>query len=184
MFQYVAFYKPYGILSQFTDEGGHKGLSGFSLPSEIYAAGRLDHDSEGLLLLTNDGKMIKKLLDPVFAHPRTYLAQVDGAITDQAVERLRKGVVIKNYKTKPCQAEILSFEPDLPPRDPPIRFRKNIPTSWIRLTLNEGKNRQVRHMTAAVGFPTLRLVRVAIGNLTLQGLVPGQWKNVQKNDIL
>ncbi len=183
MFQYVAFYKPYGYLSQFSAESGHKGLAGFHLPSGIYAAGRLDHDSEGLLLLTDDGRLIKKLLDPVFAHPRSYLAQLDGTITPAALETLCRGVVIRGYKTKPCQAEILQDSPDLPERNPPIRFRKNIPTSWIRLTLTEGKNRQVRRMTAAVGFPTLRLVRTAIGRLTLDGLNPGQWKKVQKNDI-
>ena len=182
MFRYIAFYKPYGVLSQFTDEGGHEGLGRFGLPADVYAAGRLDHDSEGLLLLTNDGKMIKKLLDPAFAHPRSYLAQLDGAVTEDALKRLRSGVVIKGYKTKPCQAELID-PPDLPERVPPIRFRKNIPTSWVRLTLTEGKNRQVRRMTAAVGFPTLRLVRVSIGRLTLDGLRPEQWKNVRRKDI-
>ena len=183
MFQYIAFYKPYGFLSQFTAEGGHDGLAGFDLPPDVYAAGRLDHDSEGLLLLSDDGRFIKKLLDPAFAHPRTYVVQVDGAITSQAVEKLKKGVTIKNYKTRPCLAEILPAEPDFPERNPPVRFRKNIPTSWIRLTLTEGKNRQVRHMTAAVGFPTLRLIRVSIGKLMLGELSPGQWKSVRKNDI-
>lgn len=182
MLQYIAFYKPYGVLSQFTSEGGHEGLSGFGLPADIYAAGRLDHDSEGLLLLTNDGRLIKKLLDPVFAHPRSYLVQADGAVTEQALESLRRGVMIKGYKTKPCRAELIA-PPDLPERVPPIRFRKNIPTSWMKLILTEGKNRQVRHMTAAVGFPTLRLVRVSIGNLMLGNLKPGQWKRVRKQDI-
>lgn len=184
MFRYIAFYKPYGVLSQFTPEGGHDGLNAFGLPPDVYAAGRLDHDSEGLLLLTNDGRLIKKLLDPASGHPRTYLAQVDGAITRQAVERLCKGVVIKGYKTKPCQAEIVEEPAGLPERVPPIRFRKNIPTSWIRLTLTEGKNRQVRHMTAAVGFPTLRLIRISIGNLTLDGLSSGKWKDVGRKAIL
>lgn len=184
MFQYIAFNKPYGVLSQFTPEGGHAALNGFSLPPDVYAAGRLDHDSEGLVLLTDDGRLIKKLLDPKFAHPRSYLAQVDGQITPDAVERLKRGVVIKGYKTKPCQAEILSVPPDLPDRDPPVRYRKSVPTSWVRLTLTEGKNRQVRHMTAAVGFPTLRLVRVSIGRLELGNLRVGEWKNVKKGDIL
>ena len=183
MFQYIAFYKPYGFLSQFTAEAGHEGLAGFHLPPGVYAAGRLDHDSEGLLLLTDDGKMIKKLLDPVFEHPRSYLAQLDGTVTPQALDALRRGVVIKGYKTKPCLAENVPDIPELPERNPPIRYRKNIPTSWVRLTLTEGKNRQVRRMTAAVGFPTLRLVRVSIGKLTLDGLKPGQWKNVRKSDI-
>lgn len=184
MFQYIAFYKPYGVLSQFTAEGGHPGLDGFGLPSDVYAAGRLDHDSEGLLLLTNDGRLIKKLLDPRFSHPRTYLAQVDGEVTDQALEQLCQGVVIRGYKTKPCQAQRADEPTNLPERVPPIRFRKNIPTSWIKLTLIEGKNRQVRHMTAAVGFPTLRLIRVSVGNLTLEGLTPGKYKIVNKREIL
>lgn len=183
MFQYIAFYKPYGVLSQFTPEGGHDGLGGFDLPSDVYAAGRLDHDSEGLLVLTNDGRLIKRLLDPDFAHPRSYWAQVEGEITEQALEKLRAGVVIKGYKTKPCLAERADVF-DLPERNPPIRFRKSIPTSWIKLTLTEGKNRQVRRMTAAVGFPTLRLVRISIGKLTLKGLVPGQWKTIKRQDIL
>ncbi|MBR1778326.1 MAG: pseudouridine synthase [Alphaproteobacteria bacterium] len=182
MFQYIAFYKPYGVLSQFTEEGGHKSLKGFNLPADVYAAGRLDHDSEGLLLLTNDGPLIKKVLDPHFAHPRSYLAQVDGAITEQALKQLRQGVVIKGYKTRPCLAE-MTEPPDFPERVPPIRFRKNIPTSWVKLTLTEGKNRQVRHMTAAVGFPTLRLIRISIGRLILDGLQPGQWKTAEKRDI-
>ena len=184
MFRYIAFYKPYGVLSQFTPEAGHEGLGGFGLPPDVYAAGRLDHDSEGLLLLTNDGRLIKKLLDPAFGHPRSYLAQVDGAVTPDAVERLRKGVVIKGYKTKPCRADIVEPPAGLPERVPPVRFRKNIPTSWIRLTLTEGKNRQVRHMTAAVGFPTLRLIRVSIGKLTLNGLAPGEWKDVDGKAVL
>ena len=184
MFRYIAFYKPYGVLSQFTPEGGHEGLSGFGLPPDVYAAGRLDHDSEGLLLLTNDGRLIKKLLDPAFGHPRSYLAQLDGSVTQEAVERLCKGVVIKGYKTKPCQAEIVAEPSGLPERVPPIRFRKNIPTSWVRLTLTEGKNRQVRHMTAAVGFPTLRLIRVSIGKLTLDGLKQGAWKEVDGKAVL
>lgn len=183
MFQYIAFYKPYGVLSQFTPEAGHPALDGFGFPPDVYAAGRLDHDSEGLLLLTDDGRFVKKLLDPAFAHPRSYLAQVDGQITPQAVEKLQKGVEIKGCRTKPCRAEILTVPPDLPDRDPPVRFRKSIPTSWVRLTLTEGKNRQVRHMTAAVGFPTLRLVRVAIGRLKLDGLRAGEWKRVEKRDI-
>ena len=128
--------------------------------------------------MTDNGKLIKKLLDPKFEHPRTYLAQVDGQITEEAIRKLSKGVDIKGYRTKPCKAEIAS-EPDwLWPRNPPVRFRANIPTSWVRLTLIEGKNRQVRHMTAAVGFPTLRLVRVQIGNIPLGNLKPGEWRMV------
>lgn len=174
----ILFNKPYGVLSQFTPEAGHPALDTFGFPAGVYAAGRLDHDSEGALLLTDNGKLIKKLLDPEFEHPRTYLAQVDGQITEDAIRQLAKGVTIKGYHTKPCKAEIAT-EPDwLWPRNPPVRFRANIPTSWVQLTLIEGKNRQVRHMTAAVGFPTLRLIRIKIGNIALGDLQPGQWRQI------
>lgn len=174
----ILFNKPFGVLSQFTPEGGHPALDTFGFPSEVYAAGRLDHDSEGALLLTDNGKLIKKLLDPKFEHPRTYLAQVEGEITPEALQQLSKGVVIKGYHTKPCKAERAEQPENLWERVPPIRYRANIPTSWVRLTLIEGKNRQVRHMTAAVGFPTLRLIRVQIGNIALGNLQPGEWREV------
>jgi 23S rRNA pseudouridine2457 synthase len=174
----ILFNKPYGVLSQFTPEAGHPALDTFGFPAGVYAAGRLDHDSEGALLLTDNGKLIKKLLDPQFEHPRTYLAQVEGEITEEAIRQLARGVTIKGYRTKPCKAEIAN-EPDwLWPRNPPVRFRANIPTSWVQLTLIEGKNRQVRHMTAAVGFPTLRLIRTKIGNIALGDLQPGQWRKI------
>lgn len=172
----ILFNKPYGVLSQFTPEADHPALDTFGFPAGVYAAGRLDHDSEGALLLTDNGKLIKKLLDPEFEHPRTYLAQVEGQITEEAIRQLQKGVTIKRYRTKPCKAEIASEPGWLWPRNPPVRFRANIPTSWVQLTLIEGKNRQVRHMTAAVGFPTLRLVRIKIGNIALGDLQPGQWR--------
>ena len=172
----ILFNKPFGVLSQFTPEAGHRALDEFGLPAEVYAAGRLDHDSEGALLLTDNGPLIKKLLDPKFGHPRTYLAQVEGQITEEAVKKLADGVDIKGYHTRPCIAEIAEEPEGLWPRTPPVRFRANIPTSWVRLTLTEGKNRQVRHMTAAVGFPTLRLIRVKIGNIPLGDLQPGQWR--------
>lgn len=174
----ILFNKPYGVLSQFTPEAGHPALDEFGFPKGVYAAGRLDHDSEGALLLTDDGKLIKKLLDPKFEHPRTYLVQVDGQITPETLRQLSKGVVIKGYRTKPCHAEMATPPDNLWERVPPIRYRANIPTSWIRLTLVEGKNRQVRHMTAAVGFPTLRLIRVQIGEIALNDLQPGEWKVV------
>lgn len=180
----LLFNKPFGVLSQFTPEAGHRALNEFGFPSGVYAAGRLDHDSEGALLLTDDGKLIKRLLDPKFEHPRTYLVQVDGQITPEALKQLSKGVTIKGYRTKPCKAEFATPPNDLWERVPPIRYRANIPTSWVRLTLIEGKNRQVRHMTAAVGFPTLRLIRVAIGDLTLDGLQPGEWREVSKQIAL
>ena len=174
----ILFNKPYGVLSQFTPEAGHPALNEFGFPPDVYAAGRLDHDSEGALLLTDDGRLVKKLLDPKFEHPRTYLVQVDGQITAEALKQLSKGVVIKGYRTKPCRAEMATPPEDLWERIPPIRYRANIPTSWIRITLIEGKNRQVRHMTAAVGFPTLRLIRVQIGNIPLADLKPGEWKRL------
>ena len=180
----ILFNKPYGVLSQFTPEAGHPALNEFGFPPDVYAAGRLDHDSEGALLLTDDGRLVKKLLDPKFEHPRTYLVQVDGQITAEALKQLSKGVVIKGYRTKPCRAEMATPPEDLWERIPPIRYRANIPTSWIRITLIEGKNRQVRHMTAAVGFPTLRLIRVQIGNIPLADLKPGEWKIVKKEEIL
>lgn len=174
----ILFNKPYGVLSQFTPEAGHRALDEFGFPKDVYAAGRLDHDSEGALLLTDDGRLVKKLLDPKFEHPRTYLVQVDGQITPEAIMQLSKGVVIKGYRTKPCRAEMATPPEDLWERVPPIRYRANIPTSWIQITLIEGKNRQVRHMTAAVGFPTLRLIRVKIGNIALGDLKPGEWRIV------
>jgi 23S rRNA pseudouridine2457 synthase len=176
----ILFNKPYGVLSQFTPESGHRALNEFGFPPGVYAAGRLDHDSEGALLLTDEGRLIKKLLDPKNEHPRTYLAQVDGQITQEAVDQLIKGVTIKGYHTKPCKAEIIEQPEDLWERVPPIRYRANIPTSWVKLTLIEGKNRQVRHSTAAVGFPTLRLIRISIGDLSLDGLQPGEWRVVRK----
>lgn len=176
----ILFNKPYGVLSQFTPEAGHRALDEFGFPPGVYAAGRLDHDSEGALLLTDDGRLIKKLLDPKYEHPRTYLVQVDGQITEEALRQLAKGVVIKGYRTKPCKAEMAVPPEDLWERVPSIRYRANIPTSWIRLTLVEGKNRQVRHMTAAVGFPTLRLIRVQIGDLTLGDLKPGEWRVISQ----
>ncbi|MBR4147028.1 MAG: pseudouridine synthase [Bacteroidales bacterium] len=172
----ILFNKPYGVLSQFTPEAGHRALNEFGFPAGVYAAGRLDHDSEGALLLTDNGKLVKKLLDPKFEHPRTYLVQVDGQITPEALQQLSKGVVIKGYRSKPCKAEMAVPPEDLWERVPPIRYRANIPTSWIKITLIEGKNRQVRHMTAAVGFPTLRLIRVQIGNISLGDLKPGEWR--------
>ena len=179
----ILFNKPFGVLSQFTPEAGHRALNEFGFPAGVYAAGRLDHDSEGALLLTDDGGLIKKLLDPKYEHPRTYLAQVDGQITQEAVNQLKKGVNIKGYRTKPCQAQMVDPPKNLWERVPPIRYRANIPTSWVRLTLIEGKNRQVRHMTAAVGFPTLRLIRVQIGNISLGDLQPGEWRVVNEKVI-
>lgn len=176
----ILFNKPFGVLSQFTPEGNHPALDTFHFPQNVYAAGRLDHDSEGALLLTDDGKLIKRLLDPKMRHPRTYLVQVEGEITEEALWQLEKGVLVKGYRTRPCTAKAVPNPEWLWERNPPIRKRKNIPTSWIEITLTEGKNRQVRRMTAAVGFPTLRLVRTRIGNVPLGDLPPGKWRKVER----
>jgi 23S rRNA pseudouridine2457 synthase len=179
--RYILFYKPYEVLSQFSASEDKKTLAHFfnSLPKDVYPAGRLDFDSEGLILLTSDKALAHKLNDPRFAHRRTYYVQVEGSVSDEALLRLSAGVDIqldgKKYRTLPAAARLLPAEPALPPRFPPIRFRKSVPTSWLSLTLREGKNRQVRRMTAAVGFPTLRLVRYAIGRVTIEGMQPGDF---------
>jgi 23S rRNA pseudouridine2457 synthase len=171
----IAFHKPYGVISQFRPEGGWRTLAEFGLPPRVRPAGRLDADSEGLLLLTDDGALQHRLCDPRFEHTKTYWAQVEGAPTDADLEPLRGGIAIRDYVTRPAAVRLLDPAPELPPRDPPIRTRKHIPDRWIELVLHEGRNRQVRRMTAAVGFPTLRLVRVAIGEIGLDALAPGQW---------
>ncbi len=170
----IRFWKPYGVLTQFTDREGRPTLADYITTRDVYAAGRLDMDSEGLLLLTTDARLKTRLTEPRFGHPRTYLVQVERIPDNAALEQLRKGVMLHDGPTLPAVIERLAVPPDLPPRDPPIRFRKNVPDCWIKLTLTEGRNRQVRRMTAAVGHPTLRLVRWAIGPVTLEGLQPGQ----------
>lgn len=181
----IAFYKPYGVLSQFTgDSSANRTLSEFGFPPHIYPVGRLDADSEGFLLLSDETTMVKYLLEPKYAHPREYWVQVEGNTEQTALESLKKGIQIQGYTTKQCQARLLS-EHDithLPERIPPIRYRKNTPTSWISLELTEGKNRQVRRMTAAVGLPTLRLVRVRIGELSLPFWEAGAWREVTMNE--
>jgi 23S rRNA pseudouridine2457 synthase len=172
LFRYFLIYKPFGMLSQFSREGDHATLADldFEFPKDIYPVGRLDADSEGLLLLTNDNFLKTKLLEPKNRHTRTYYVQVEGDVTTEACELMSSGVAIsingKRYQTLPAEVVAIA-EPVLPERDPPIRFRKNIPTSWVSLTLHEGKNRQVRRMTAAAGFPTLRLARWSIGKISL-----------------
>lgn len=170
----LALNKPYGVLCQFTGDGGRPTLAQYVREPGVYPAGRLDQDSEGLLLLTDDGHLAHRLTEPRHKRPKTYLVQVDGALTDAALAALRRGVVLNDGPTLPAGAEHAA-EPDwLWPRDPPVRFRKAIPTSWLAVTLREGRNRQVRRMTAAVGFPTLRLIRVRVGDYALDGLTPGQ----------
>ena len=174
----IALNKPYGVLCQFSGDGSRPTLAGFVREKDVYPAGRLDHDSEGLLLLTDDGRLAHLLTDPRHKQPKTYLVQVDGEISDEAVAALRRGVALSDGPTLPAGAEPVA-EPDwLWPRDPPVRFRKAIPTSWLSITLREGRNRQVRRMTAAVGFPTLRLVRVRIGGWALDGLAPGETRRL------
>ncbi|HEV7776667.1 MAG TPA: pseudouridine synthase [Luteibacter sp.] len=171
----IALNKPFNVLCQFSDRDGRRTLAGFVAQKDVYPAGRLDYDSEGLLLLTDDGGLAHKLTDPKHKQPKTYLVQVEGLPTDEALDRLRKGVPLNDGMTLPTTVHALDAEPDwLWPRDPPVRFRKAIPTSWLTLTLREGRNRQVRRMTAAVGLPTLRLVRIEVGGHKLAGLAPGE----------
>jgi 23S rRNA pseudouridine2457 synthase len=179
----VAFHKPYGVLSQFTpDHPGQRTLAEFEFPKGIFPIGRLDQDSEGLLLLGNEPRLVTRLLDPCHGHPRTYHVQVEGEPDDVALRKLAVGGIdLKGHRTRPCQARRLE-EPGYPPRNPPVRFRKSVPDRWIELVLTEGKNRQVRRMTAAVGFPTLRLIRAAIGGLRLEGIEPGTWRELTMED--
>lgn len=173
----IAFNKPYNVLSQFTADGSpNRSLAEFDFPKGVYPVGRLDADSEGLLLLSDEPELNQTLLHPQRAHPREYWAQVERIPAGEALRRLQKGVLVQARKTLPSRAWILEPQPDLPPRIPPIRFRKTVPTCWIGLELVEGKNRQVRRMTSAIGHPTLRLVRVRIGQFQLGGLAAGAWK--------
>ena len=175
----IAFNKPYGVLCQFTDRSDppRRTLAEFGLPPDVYAAGRLDHDSEGLLLLTDEGGLAARLTDPRHATAKTYLVQVEGLPSAQQVAALREGVMLNDGPTRPAKAWALNEPPTwLWPRDPPVRFRKTVPDAWIELTIAEGRNRQVRRMTAAVGLPTLRLIRVVIGAHALGDLQPGQWR--------
>ncbi|MEM9264712.1 MAG: pseudouridine synthase [Cyanobacteria bacterium P01_F01_bin.13] len=183
-YRYLIFYKPYDVLSQFTNtDSRHTTLKSFIPVPDVYPVGRLDRDSEGLLLLTNDGQLQHRLCHPRFRHPRTYWAQVERIPDPHSLDQLRQGVIVRNYTTLPAQIDLLSQEPLLPPRIPPIRVRKHIPTAWLQLVLREGKNRQVRRMTAAVGFPTLRLVRISIGDLHLGNLQSGQWRYLTASEL-
>lgn len=176
----IAFNKPFGVLSQFTDRGQstqRATLSDFITLPGVYPAGRLDRDSEGLLLLTDDGALQARIANPRFKLPKTYLVQVEGVPDATALDHLRRGVDLKDGLTRPAHTVMIEA-PDLWPRDPPVRYRKSVPDTWLRLTITEGRNRQVRRMTAAVGHPTLRLVRWSVGGWTIENLVPGRWHEV------
>ncbi|MBM4159821.1 MAG: pseudouridine synthase [Ignavibacteria bacterium] len=182
--RYILFNKPYGVLSQFTDPWGRQTLADFGpFPKDVYPVGRLDADTEGLLLLTNDNEMKHRLLDPRFEHPRTYLALVERMPSGEALEKLRRGVTIERRKTKPAAVMLCREEPALWDRPVPIRFRKSVPTAWLEITLMEGRNRQVRKMTASIGHPTLRLVRIAFGPLTIQGIRPGEFRDLRSGEV-
>ncbi len=179
----IAFHKPFGVLSQFTGDGSaNRPLAEFNFPKNVYAIGRLDADSEGLLLLSDEAKWNDKLLHPRHAHEREYWAQVEKIPSPENLQQLEKGILIQGHKTLPCRAWILEPQPKIAPRVPPIRFRKSVPDCWIGLELIEGKNRQVRRMTAAIGHPTLRLLRVRIGNFWLGDLPAGQWRIFSATD--
>jgi len=180
----IAFHKPYGVLCQFTpDQPGQRTLAEFGFPKRVFPIGRLDQDSEGLLLLGDERPWVDRLLDPRHGHPRTYQVQVEGLPEPATIARLAAGGIdLRGHRTLPCRARRLENAPDFPPRDPPVRFRKSVPDCWLELVLTEGKNRQVRRMTAAVGHPTLRLVRVAIGRLKLATLTPGAWRELDDPD--
>lgn len=181
MSRLILFNKPYNVLSQFTDADARETLADYIDVKGVYPAGRLDRDSEGLLLLTDDGRLQQRLSDPRFKQEKTYWVQVERVPDDTALQQLRRGVRLKDGMTRPARARLIDA-PALWPRQPPVRFRKNVPTAWLELVITEGRNRQVRRMTAAVGFPTLRLVRVAIGQWQLGDLAPGQWREVQTDD--
>jgi len=179
MSRILLFNKPYGVICQFSRDGMHPTLADYIAVPDVYPAGRLDTDSEGLLLLTDDGKLQHRITDPKHKLPKTYWVQVEGAPDEAALQQLSRGVQLKDGMTLPAEARLIEEPAGLWPRDPPVRFRKAIPTGWIALTIREGKNRQVRRMTAAVGLPTLRLIRYRIGDWTLDGIAPGEWREEQ-----
>lgn len=178
----IAFNKPYGVLPCFTDPDARPTLADYIDLPGIYAAGRLDQDSEGLMILTSDGSLAHRITDPQHKLPKVYLAQVERVPSEDALDQLRKGVVLSGKRTRPAEVQLLSEAPQVPDRPMPIRFRKNVPTVWIEITLHEGMNRQVRRLTAAVGHPTLRLIRIAVGPIVLGDLQPGRWRELTSGD--
>lgn len=182
---YIAFFKPYGILSQFTSDNPNETLGIFNLPKDVYACGRLDKDSEGLLILSNDGSFIDQVLNPKFDKEKIYWVQVENIPNEDALDVLRKGgILIQDYKTKPASVKILDPQPDISERNPPVRSRKTIPTCWLEIKISEGKNRQVRRMTASINHPTLRLIRMQVGKYKLGELKSGEWLEIKKTDII
>ena len=180
----IAFHKPFGVISQFTPDGSNRPtLAGFGFPPAVYPIGRLDADSEGLLLLSDEARWNARILDPERGHEREYFAQVEGLPGREELRRLEAGVLIQGRKTLPCRVRQIDPLPSVWPRDPPIRYRKTVPDCWLSIVLKEGKNRQVRRMTAAVGHPTLRLIRVRIGSLLLGDLKPGEWRRVEPPEV-
>lgn len=182
-YAYIIFYKPYGVLSQFTSPTQRPTLNDFQFPKHVYSVGRLDADSEGLLLLTNDGLFKHLLIEPRFNHPRTYAVQVENIPDPTAIHKLSKGVIVDGQSTKPAKVRRLEPAPVFPPRSKPIRYRAHIPTSWIEISITEGRNRQIRKMTAAVGHPTLRLIRTQIMGFDLKGLSPGEWRYMTQAEV-
>ncbi len=183
-FTYLLFYKPYNVICQFSPEDEKITLKEFIKIPEIYPVGRLDTDSEGLIIITNDNKLKQILTEPKYKSEKTYMVQVEGIPDKQSLEKLEKGVIIQGYQTLPAKAKLIDFEIDLPPRDPPIRFRKNIPTSWLEIKIKEGKNRQIRKMTASIGYPTLRLVRTKIKHIGIDSLSSGEYRHLTPKEAL
>ncbi len=182
--RYLMLNKPYDVLSQFSGDDPAKTLKGYVPVPGVYPVGRLDMDSEGLLLLTDDGPLAHRLTDPRYEHPKTYWVQVERVPDEAALEHLRHGVVIQGERTRPAEVRLLADAPELPERPVPVRFRKNVPTAWLEIRLREGRNRQIRRMTAAVGFPTLRIYRVALGPVSLRDLAPGDWRELSPDEVV
>ena len=182
-FRYILFFKPYGVLSQFSPKDAHPTLADFQFPKNVYSVGRLDADSEGLLILTDDGPFQHRLIDPMFGHARIYHVQIENVPAEGALEKLRRGVVIEGERTKPAKVAHLEPGPSWPERSKPIRTRKNIPTCWLEIAIAEGRNRQVRKMTASVGHPALRLIRTRILGLGLDGLSEGEWRYLSMAEV-
>lgn len=174
----ILFNKPFNVLTQFTNSSGKATLADYIKIKDVYAAGRLDYDSEGLVVLTNDGRLQAHITEPRYKLPKTYLVQVEGVPDNAAIDKLKIGVTLKDGVTKPAAVRLLENPPEVWPRTPPVRFRKNIPTAWIEITITEGRNRQVRRMTAAIGHPTLRLIRTSIGDWSIEGIKQGEWRKV------